>query len=101
MKIILRPTALVLRPGEVLSLQLEEMWMCLWEMHQMILRIWFRKAEKVVLDTVFGNLFTEGGVVFDYPWIKLILNRMKNWLVALMFAVRNSDTTNAFKLNRR
>ena len=52
-------------------------------------------------DAVFGHRFTRGGNVVDYPTIKLILNRLTNWIICLLFAIRYSDVTNAFKLYRR
>jgi len=61
----------------------------------------FRKAEEEGVDAVFGNRFSKGGEVFDYPWLKLILNRLTNWLIAGLFVIRYTDTTNAFKLYRR
>ncbi|NQU38469.1 MAG: glycosyltransferase family 2 protein [Lentisphaerae bacterium] len=60
----------------------------------------FRKAEEGY-DAVFGNRFARGGKVIDYPWPKLILNRITNGLICLLFASRYTDTTNAFKLYRR
>jgi dolichol-phosphate mannosyltransferase len=61
----------------------------------------FRKAEAEGVDAVFGNRFAKGGEVVDYPMLKLILNRLTNWLIAGLFAMRYTDTTNAFKLYRR
>ena len=52
-------------------------------------------------DAVFGNRFARGGNVVDYPTIKLLLNRLTNWIICLLFAIRYSDVTNAFKLYRR
>ena len=52
-------------------------------------------------DAVFGHRFARGGNVVDYPAIKLILNRLTNWIICLLFAIRYSDVTNAFKLYRR
>lgn len=42
-----------------------------------------------------------GGRTYDYPWLKLVLNRIANRLVALVFGIRLDDTTNAFKAYRR
>ena len=61
----------------------------------------FRLAKQEGLDAVFGNRFTKGGVVVDYPLLKLCLNRLTNWIIALLFAIRYTDTTNAFKLYRQ
>lgn len=48
----------------------------------------------------FGSRFTEGANVEGYPPVKLVLNRLGNWLIALAFACRYSDFTNAFKAYR-
>jgi len=52
-------------------------------------------------DSVFGSRFTKGGGVIDYPWFKLILNRLANAFIRIMFHVSLNDTTNAFKAYRR
>jgi dolichol-phosphate mannosyltransferase len=52
-------------------------------------------------DCVFGSRFMKGGGVIDYPRVKLIVNRMANFFLKTLFAVRLNDTTNAFKAYRR
>jgi dolichol-phosphate mannosyltransferase len=52
-------------------------------------------------DCVFGSRFVKGGGVIDYPKVKLLLNRMANLFLKMLFAVRLNDTTNAFKAYRR
>src|SRR6267154_4034092 len=52
-------------------------------------------------DCVFGSRFMKGGGVIDYPRIKLMLNRLANWFLKTLFAIRLNDTTNAFKAYRR
>jgi dolichol-phosphate mannosyltransferase len=52
-------------------------------------------------DCVFGSRFIRGGGVIDYPWLKLILNRLANLFLRVTFRVRLNDTTNAFKAYRR
>ena len=52
-------------------------------------------------DAVFGSRFIKGGGVIDYPWVKLRMNRLVNFLIRLMFNIRLNDTTNAFKAYRR
>lgn len=52
-------------------------------------------------DCVFGSRFVKGGKVVDYPIHKLLINRMANWFVKVLFGLRYNDTTNAFKLYRR
>lgn len=52
-------------------------------------------------DCVFGSRFSKGGKTYDYPKLKLIINRLANGIVQLTFGIRYNDTTNAFKLYRR
>jgi dolichol-phosphate mannosyltransferase len=52
-------------------------------------------------DAVFGSRFLRGGGVIDYPRHKLVLNRLANLFLRVMFRVPLSDFTNAFKAYRR
>jgi len=52
-------------------------------------------------DCAFGSRFIKGGKVIDYPKIKLLVNRLANFLVRLGFHHGLNDTTNAFKAYRR
>lgn len=52
-------------------------------------------------DCVFGSRFIKGGKVIDYPPHKLLLNRIANFFVKMLFGIRLNDTTNAFKIYRR
>ncbi|MBN1864896.1 MAG: glycosyltransferase family 2 protein [Victivallales bacterium] len=52
-------------------------------------------------ECVFGSRFMRGAFVVDYPLHKLVLNRIVNYAVALLFGIRTNDTTNAFKCYRR
>jgi len=52
-------------------------------------------------DCVFGSRFVRGGRLIDYPSHKLILNRLANWFIRVLFRVPFNDFTNAFKLYRR
>ena len=52
-------------------------------------------------DAVFGSRFIRGGGVIDYPRHKLLLNRMANLFLRLLFGVPLNDFTNAFKAYRR
>ena len=51
-------------------------------------------------DAVFGSRFIKGGGVIDYPWLKLRMNRVTNFLIRVMFGIKLNDTTNAFKAYR-
>ena len=52
-------------------------------------------------DCVFGSRFMKGGGVIDYPKFKLFVNRLANFFLKTIFAIRLNDTTNAFKAYRR
>ena len=52
-------------------------------------------------DCAFGSRFIEGSEVIDYPRVKLLVNRLANFLVRVGFALPLNDTTNAFKAYRR
>jgi dolichol-phosphate mannosyltransferase len=52
-------------------------------------------------DCAFGSRFVPGAQVHDYPQVKLIVNRMANWFIRVLFRHRYNDTTNAFKGYRR
>jgi dolichol-phosphate mannosyltransferase len=51
-------------------------------------------------ECVFGSRFIKGGQVVDYPKVKLVLNRIINKFISLIFNLRLNDTTNAFKAYR-
>ena len=53
------------------------------------------------LDAVFGSRFLNKSLIKDYPKFKLILNRIFNYLVKLLFLSRYNDFTNAFKIYRK
>jgi dolichol-phosphate mannosyltransferase len=52
-------------------------------------------------DCAFGSRFVKGAQVHDYPRLKLILNRLANAFIRLLFRHGYNDTTNAFKAYRR
>jgi dolichol-phosphate mannosyltransferase len=52
-------------------------------------------------DCVFGSRFMPGSKIYDYPRLKLIVNRMANWFIRVLFRHHFNDTTNAFKAYRR
>ncbi len=52
-------------------------------------------------DAVFGSRFVRGGGVIDYPRHKLLLNRIANLYLRVLFRVKLNDFTNAFKAYRR
>ncbi len=52
-------------------------------------------------DCVFGSRFIKGGRVIDYPRHKLIVNRLANLFIKILFGLNFNDTTNAFKIYRQ
>lgn len=64
-----------------------------------VVRYWQKLNEG--FDCVFGSRFIKGGGTIDYPWIKMILNRLANTLLRFMFRIKLNDTTNAFKAYRK
>ena len=61
---------------------------------------YYRKLEEGY-ECVFGSRFVRGGKVFDYPKHKLIVNRLANIFIKVLFGLKFNDTTNAFKAYRR
>lgn len=61
----------------------------------------YQTAKKGDYDCVFGSRFMKGGKVTDYPKHKLILNRIINNFIRLIFWINYNDVTNAYKLYRR
>ena len=51
-------------------------------------------------DAVFGSRFIRGGGVIDYPPHKLLLNRLANLFLRVLFHAPLNDFTNAFKAYR-
>lgn len=52
-------------------------------------------------DCAFGTRFSNGGRTYGYPRFKLVMNRIVNAGIRLLFQHGYSDTTNAFKAYRR
>jgi dolichol-phosphate mannosyltransferase len=64
-----------------------------------VVRYWEKLNEGY--DCVFGSRFIKGGGVIDYPKIKLLLNRLANYFLKVLFRIKLNDTTNAFKAYRK
>jgi len=60
----------------------------------------YRKLEEG-FDCVFGSRFIKSGKLFDYPYMKLFLNRLGNNFISMLFRIRYNDVTNAFKCYKR
>jgi dolichol-phosphate mannosyltransferase len=52
-------------------------------------------------DCMFGTRFAPESTLVDYPYHKLILNRLANLFLRLLFRLKTNDVTNAFKCYRR
>jgi len=61
---------------------------------------YYKKLEEGY-DCVFGSRFIKGAKIKDYPFVKLIFNRLGNWLIKILFGIKYNDTSNAFKAYRR
>lgn len=60
----------------------------------------YRKLEEGY-DCVFGSRFVAGSKVTHYPPVKLVVNRMVNRAMQVLFVTHHNDLTNAFKVYRR
>lgn len=60
---------------------------------------YYRKLQEGY-DCVFGSRFIDGGKVVDYPRHKLVVNRLANFFIRVLFGLRFNDITNAFKCYR-
>jgi dolichol-phosphate mannosyltransferase len=52
-------------------------------------------------ECVFGSRFMKGSKIIDYPKHKLIINRLANLFIQVIFGLRHNDITNAFKAYHR
>lgn len=52
-------------------------------------------------DCAFGSRFVRGGGIIEYPRVKLLVNRLANLFIRILFNIDLNDTTNAFKAYRR
>jgi dolichol-phosphate mannosyltransferase len=51
-------------------------------------------------DCVFGSRFMRGSKTSNYPFVKLMVNRIINRMLQILFVTRFNDLTNAFKMYR-
>jgi dolichol-phosphate mannosyltransferase len=61
----------------------------------------FETMQSKNTDCVFGTRFSNESKITGYPYLKLVLNRVANAFIRLLFGLRYNDVTNAFKLYRR
>lgn len=62
------------------------------------LKKYYNLMEENNYDAVFGSRFTADSIVDGYPKKKLLLNRIFNLIVKMVFLNRYNDYTNAFKI---
>ena len=53
------------------------------------------------LDAVFGTRFDKNSKVINYPFFKLMLNRIANNVIKILFISNYNDFTNAFKIYKK
>ena len=53
------------------------------------------------LDAVFGTRFDKNSKVKNYPFFKLMLNRIANNVIKILFLSNYNDFTNAFKIYKK
>lgn len=63
--------------------------------------VFYRKMVRGNYDCVFGSRFIKGGSTSHYPKHKLLLNRLVNNAVRVMFGIPYNDFTNAFKMYKK
>lgn len=61
----------------------------------------YRKLIKENIDCVFGTRFSRKSKIVDYPKIKLIINRLANSFIQIIFGLKYNDVTNAFKMYKK
>jgi dolichol-phosphate mannosyltransferase len=61
---------------------------------------YYRELERGY-DCAFGTRFARGGKTHGYPLFKLVINRVVNFCIRVLFQHHYNDTTNAFKAYRR
>ncbi len=62
---------------------------------------YYRTMVEKNVDCVFGDRWSRESKVVDYPFVKLVLNRLVNFMIQVLFGLRYNDVTNAFKLFRK
>lgn len=63
--------------------------------------LFYRRLCHGDVDCVFGSRFIKGGKLVDYPFQKLIINRIANFIIKVVMGIKYNDATNAFKLYKR
>ena len=53
------------------------------------------------VECAFGSQFIQGSKIYDYPKLKLLMNRIVNIMIKYAFNIKCNDVTNAFKMYKR
>jgi dolichol-phosphate mannosyltransferase len=61
----------------------------------------YYREMKTGAECVFGSRFIKGSKIIDYPRHKMVLNRLANSFIKVLFHLDHNDITNAFKCYRR
>jgi dolichol-phosphate mannosyltransferase len=62
---------------------------------------YYKLIKKTKVDAVFGSRFMSKSIVKGYPFIKLLMNRIFNFFVKILFLNTYNDFTNAFKIYKK
>ncbi len=65
------------------------------------LKVYYEKISNSNFDAILGSRFIKDSDIRDYPIIKLILNRIFNYFVKILFLSNYNDFTNAFKIYKK
>ena len=64
-----------------------------------LIRYWHHLSEDN--ECIFGSRFVKGSKTTNYPFAKLIANRIVNTIIRFLFRISYNDITNAFKIYRK
>ena len=62
---------------------------------------YYKIIDKNNLDAVLGSRFLKNSRITNYPILKMVLNRIFNYIVKIIFLSNYNDFTNAFKIYKR
>lgn len=62
---------------------------------------YYKIIKKGKIDAVFGTRFSKKSKIKNYPFFKLILNRLANISIKILFLSNYNDFTNSFKIYKR
>ena len=65
------------------------------------LMVYYKIINKNNLDAVLGSRFLKNSRVTNYPILKMVLNRIFNYIVKIIFLSNYNDFTNAFKIYKK